>query len=124
MKRLRCLLVAAPMLLLPACSRETPRPTVLRSGDASERGREAAERLGCGSCHTIPWVQGAEALVGPPLDRFGSRSYVAGVLPNTRENLVRWIKDPPGVDKLTAMPNLRVNEQDARDLAEFLSGLR
>jgi cytochrome c1 len=79
---------------------------------------------GCASCHTIPGIAGADALVGPPLDRIASRTYVAGVLVNTPENLVRWIQDPPGVDPLTAMPNLRVNEADARDIATFLSTLR
>jgi cytochrome c1 len=38
--------------------------------------------------------------------------------------MVRWVKDPPGVDPLTAMPNLRVTDDDARDIAAFLYTLR
>jgi cytochrome c1 len=46
--------------------------------------------------------------------------YIAGRLQNTPENLARWIKDPKGVDDKTAMPNLGLDDQDARDIAAFL----
>jgi cytochrome c len=111
-------------LSLPACNDAEETSKLLVAGSAPERGRAAIERYGCASCHTIPWIQGADALVGPPLDRIASRSYIAGVLENTRENMVRWVKDPPGVDPLTAMPNLRVTDDDARDIAAFLYTLR
>jgi cytochrome c len=62
--------------------------------------------------------------VGPPLAGFGGRAYIAGVLPNTPENLLRWIQDPPGVDSLTAMPNLGVTSRDAVDIAEYLYTLQ
>jgi cytochrome c len=53
-----------------------------------------------------------------------SRSYVAGVLPNTPSNVIRWIQNPPGVDHLTAMPNLGVTDTDARDIASYLYTLK
>jgi cytochrome c1 len=62
--------------------------------------------------------------VGPSLERLGGRAYVGGVLPNTRENLVRWILNPPAVDPQTAMPNLHVSEADARDIAGYLYTLK
>src|SRR5437868_13487841 len=65
-----------------------------------QRGQAAIEHHGCASCHTIPGIQGANALVGPPLDHMARRVYVAGVLTNNRWNLVRWISDPPEVDPL------------------------
>jgi cytochrome c1 len=34
--------------------------------------------------------------------------------------LIRWIQDPPSIDPKTAMPNVRVTEADARDIAAFL----
>ncbi len=46
------------------------------------------------------------------------------MIPNSPENLVRWLLDPPQVDPLTAMPNLRLSEADARDVASFLATLR
>jgi cytochrome c1 len=48
------------------------------------------------------------------------QAYIAGVLPNTRENLVYWILEPHKVDPLTAMPDLGVTEEQARDMAAFL----
>lgn len=113
--------IAAALLALAGCQREDFPPP---ADPASARGMAAIARYGCGACHTIPRIRGADALVGPPLDRFGARMYVAGVMINTRDNVVRWILNPPGVDPMTAMPNLHVAEPDARDIASFLSTLR
>ena len=49
---------------------------------------------------------------------------VAGMLPNSPENVVRWIRNPKQVDGLTAMPNLNVSEADARDIAGYLYTLK
>jgi cytochrome c len=89
-----------------------------------ERGKIAIAHYGCASCHTIPGVRGAIGLVGPSLDRIASRTYIAGVLQNTQPNMLRWIRNPPQVDDKTAMPNLRVTEQDAKDIASFLYTLQ
>jgi len=98
-------------------------PMAVAGGDPAQ-GRAAVSRYGCGSCHVIPGIQGANGLVGPPLAGIASRVYIAGVLANTPENLMRWIQDPPSVDPLTAMPNTGVTEADARHLASFLYTLR
>ncbi|HEU4565694.1 MAG TPA: c-type cytochrome [Gemmatimonadaceae bacterium] len=94
------------------------------TGGTPERGREALKRYGCQSCHTIPGVTGADGLVGPPLAGIGKRVYIAGVLPNTPANLVKWIESPQAVDSLTAMPTLGVSASDARDMASYLYTLR
>ncbi|MFN2557733.1 MAG: cytochrome c family protein [Nitriliruptorales bacterium] len=80
----------------------------------------AIDTYGCGSCHTIPGIRGADGLVGPPLTRFYERPYIAGQLPNTPEDLVRWIMHPQEVAPGTAMPDLDVTEEDARAIADFL----
>jgi putative membrane protein len=91
----------------------------ITGGDA-KRGKEAIGRYGCGSCHTIPGVQGANGLVGPPLTKMALRTYIAGVLPNTPDNMQRWIHDPPAVDHQTAMPKLGVSDQDVQDITSYL----
>ena len=96
-----------------------PPHNIVPGGDAA-RGRVAAGRYGCGSCHVIPGIPGARGRVGPPLTHFGDRSYVAGALPNEPASLVRWIRDPQDVEPGTAMPDLGVTEQDARDIAAYL----
>jgi len=77
---------------------------------------------GCGACHTIPGVRGADATVGPPLGGLGERRTIAGVLPNTPDNLVRWLRDPQAVSPGNVMPNLGLGEPQARDIAAYLYG--
>ncbi len=88
------------------------------------QGKALIVSYGCGSCHTIPGVHGARGLVGPPLYFFGRRTMIAGELPNTPENLVRWLRNPPGVEPGTAMPNLGLNQNQAQDIAAYLDSLQ
>jgi cytochrome c len=121
-------LVLAAALALAACNDEAAmdarRAAAAMTGGDPERGATIARKYGCQACHTIPGVVGADGLVGPPLAGVASRSYLAGVLPNTPDNMVRWIRDPKGVDSLTAMPNTGVSESDARHIAAYLYTLR
>jgi cytochrome c2 len=125
-KQLLAIAWAAFILFMASCDRnnETERTARSMTGGEPGRGRAAITRYGCSACHTIPGIKGATALVGPPLDRIASRSYIAGVMPNSPENMIRWIENPPGIDRMTAMPNLGVNDQDARDIASYLYTLK
>lgn len=96
---------------------------IVAGGDAT-RGKAALQKYGCGSCHTIPGVDGATATVGPPLDFWSRRTYIAGEVPNTPEYLIRWIQAPQAIEPATAMPLLGVSRQDARDMAAYLYTLR
>jgi cytochrome c1 len=106
------------------CDTDAKKTARVMVGGDPDRGRTAIASYGCASCHTIPGVRGADALVGPPLTSMGARTYVAGMLQNTPDNLVRWIQDPPSVNPRTAMPNLRVTPADARDIATYLYTLQ
>lgn len=99
------------------------RAEVLAAGNA-QAGKAKIEYYGCPTCHTIPGIAGANGLVGPPLNRIASRVYIGGVLTNTPDNMVRWLRDPHAVDRLTAMPNMHIPENDARDIAAYLYTLR
>ena len=110
--------VAAAALLGACNSAEKPVTSTIGNADL---GKEAIEKYGCGSCHTIPGVKEADSLVGPPLTHFRERSFIAGQLANTEENLARWIRDPQGVEPGTAMPNLGVSAEDAENIAAYLS---
>ena len=95
-------------------------PVMYVPGANPERGRELIQKFGCGACHIVPGVRGAVGKAGPRLDRVSEQLYVAGVLPHTPQNLTFWIVDPKIADPQTAMPDLGVSEQDARDIAEYL----
>lgn len=92
-------------------------------GDAA-RGRAALAQYGCNGCHRIPGVTGAEVDVGPPLAGVARRQLIAGQIANSPDAMVRWLRDPQRIDPLTAMPNLGVTHQDARDMAAYLATLR
>ncbi len=77
-------------------------------------------QYGCRTCHVIPGVPGAVGKVGPSLASLAQRSYLAGTLPNTPENLVRWVMHPQHFQPGTAMPEMGVSEQDARRIGEYL----
>lgn len=90
----------------------------------ADRGRLAMYGYACIACHRVPGLVGPQADVGPPLAGMGSRRYIAGVLSNNSDNMVRWLRDPTQVDPLTAMPDLNVTEQDANDIAAYLETLK
>ena len=104
-----------------ACARDT---TSAVAGGSVHRGEATLAEMGCGTCHTIAGVTGAHGLVGPPLTGVGARSILAGEVPNTPENMIRWVRDPQAIEPNTAMPNLGVTEQQARDIAAYLYTLR
>lgn len=79
---------------------------------------------GCGTCHVIPGVRGADGTIGPPLTHLARRTHIAGMLPNRFDNLVRWIQVPQAFRPGTAMPQLPVDLEEARDMAAHLSRLR
>jgi cytochrome c1 len=94
------------------------------NGGNPTNGRHLLYSYSCGSCHVIPGVAEADGTIGPPLRGFGSRVYIAGIQPNTPENLLRWIAQPQEVQPGNAMPDLGVTEEQARDIAAYLYTLR
>ena len=58
--------------------------------------------------------------MAPPLIGISQRSYLAGMLENTPENLRRWIQHPRQVNPHTAMPEQGVTDRDASDIAAYL----
>jgi cytochrome c2 len=107
-----------------ACTHGEADAMALTQGGDAARGKELIRSYGCGSCHTIPRVTGAESTVGPSLQGEATRAYIAGVTPNMPDNMIRWLMDPPSIDEKTAMPNLHVTATDARDIAAYIYTLQ
>jgi cytochrome c len=111
------------VLLVGGCSAAPlTRSQQVGSGEP-EIGRRLLSDYGCVSCHVVPGIDAEPAYVGPPLDHWGKRSYIAGALSNNEQNLVRWITGPQDVEPGTAMPDLDVSEQDATNIAAYLLSL-
>ena len=90
------------------------------TGGDSRRGEAMFIQYGCGSCHAMSGVRTATGMVGPPLDGIALRVIVGGHLANTPDNMERWIRYPQQVSPGTAMPDLHVGAEDARDITAFL----
>ncbi len=117
-------LAVTAVFVLSACSAAdgvngVPEPRPAPNSSVSS-GRRLIAQFGCGSCHTIPGVPGADAMAAPPLNNFYERTYIAGRLPNNEANLMLWIEDPQKIWPGNAMPNLGVTPAQARDIASYL----
>jgi cytochrome c1 len=112
-------LAALAMAFVLAGCGGKPRPPGGVVGDP-ERGKLALTQYACRACHMIPGVTGSDVYVGRPLEGLARRRTIAGMLPTSQANLVRWIRDPQAIDPRTAMPNLGVSERDAQDISAYL----
>jgi putative membrane protein len=111
----------APVLI--GCEQQQVSDIANFGGDA-HRGALLTKQYGCGGCHSIPDISGADGNVGPPLMHVGTRTYLAGVLPNSPENMSRWIQDPQKVLPGNAMPTMNISQNEARDITAFLYSLK
>jgi cytochrome c2 len=107
---------------LSGCDQDGARSSWALSGAHAERGPALMKSHGCAACHTIPGMENARGQVGPPLVQFGRRAFIAGVLSNNPDNLVKWLRSPQSVIPGNAMPNTGLTEEDARDIAAYLYG--
>lgn len=111
--------------LLPGCGEQRARERAARlTGGDPGRGPDLIRKYGCSACHAIPGIEGTHGTIGPPLHGIGSRSHLAGRLPNTPENLMRWIEDPQSIARGTAMPDAGMSHAEAQDIAAYLYTLR
>jgi cytochrome c2 len=119
------LAVLAIPVLLAACGDSNPveAQTLSAPGDVKS-GRQLIHDFGCGSCHTIPGINEADAMVGPPLNAWSRRIYIAGLLRNTPPNLATWIQHPQQIVPGNAMPDMGITQRQAQDIAAYLYTLR
>lgn len=114
-------LIALHAMPRPASAAETSYQP--RIGDPSQGARLIAQ-LGCGGCHTVPGIAGADGNVGPPLERMGRRVFIVGLIRNSPENLAAWLLDPQRFVPGNAMPDLGITPDQAADIAAYLGTLR
>ena len=82
-------------------------PVRCRTGGNARHGRELTKTYGCGACHIVPGVTGRERPGRTSASLFSAaRTMIAGELPNSPENLDRWIENPLAIEPGTAMPDL------------------
>ncbi|WHY72110.1 cytochrome c oxidase subunit II [Fictibacillus enclensis] len=80
----------------------------------------------CLSCHaTSSAVSANQGKEGPNLADFGDRKRVAGFLPNTEKNVLKWLKNPKKVKPGTEMPKAKgLSNEDYAALSAYLKTLK
>jgi len=88
------------------------------------RGRDLFMHTRCAVCHTVRGSDAA-AQTAPDLTHIATRSTLgAGTLPNTPDNLGRWIRDPQSVKPGNQMPPTPLNADEVEALVAYLETLR
>jgi cytochrome c oxidase subunit 2 len=91
--------------------------------ELAKKGGELFSQTACVGCHTIRGVSGGA--IGPDLTHVGSRNMLAaGIVANTPENMVRWLKNPQAVKPGVLMPNLGLTDDQAKALTAYLMTLK
>jgi len=89
----------------------------------SRQGQGIFMARGCADCHTVRGTQ-AVGNLGPDLTHFADRLTLgAGIAPNTRENLARWIVAPHSMKAGNLMPATSLSEDELSALLAYLESL-
>ena len=97
-------------------------PAVEPTGDAAT-GKTLFETNACVGCHTVRGV--STGTLGPDLTHFGSRrTLAAGMVPNTPEHLVAWVRNAPALKPGVKMPPFAFSDEQARALSVYLMSLK
>ena len=126
--RARAVVLLLVLPFLAACQNQAaPAPSGGAPTGAAATGKQLFVSKGCIACHRAPGVPEAQGTIGPNLRGEGDPTghpQIAGAIPNTPENMVRWLLNPPAVKPGTAMPNLGLTQDEAQSLAAFVETLK
>lgn len=97
------------------------------SSALDERGKPGAllfQKKTCVSCHSIQGISDS-AYIGPDLTHLASRkTLLSGMLPNTKENLKIWLKDPQKLKSGANMPNFNLSPDELESMVSFLEEMK
>ncbi|MBM4343293.1 MAG: cytochrome c oxidase subunit II [Deltaproteobacteria bacterium] len=105
-------------------------PAAAPAGADMERGAKLFKDKTCPTCHIVKGLEGAESAspsmtTGPNLTHVGSRMTIAAnTLPNTADNLAKWILDPQAVKPGAKMTKIAMTPDEAKAIAAFLTSLK
>jgi cytochrome c oxidase subunit 2 len=112
------MLLVGLLLLIAGAELTHARPADSQSGSA-ERGRTLFGSY-CGACHRMQGISVATGVIGPDLTGWESQPLIAGVAPNTPQNLARWLTNPQTVKADAIMLPLGLTSAQVDDLVAFL----
>jgi mono/diheme cytochrome c family protein len=97
-------------------------PTEAPITNLAETGKLIVTQGACSSCHAVSGTQ-ARGNVGPALDGIANRR-IAGVLDFSRDNVKRWVSNPPQHKPGTPMPPYSFQDRYLDAIAAYLETLR
>ena len=87
-------------------------------------GRAAFLGQSCVNCHRVRGTP-AQGTYAPDLTHLMSRKTLAsGMVPNTPENLRRWVADPQQIKPGCLMPAFGLSDRERDDIVRYLLTLR
>lgn len=117
---LACILAAVAAVASWSAQQQSERVARAMTGGDPARAPEIMRRYGCGGCHTIAGIPGADGQVGPQLSGLLHRVYIGDGVANSPDHLVQWIIAPRQFSPRSAMPVTGISEAEARDVAAYL----
>jgi cytochrome c2 len=117
---LACAAIAAAVAAGWSSRHQAERVARAMTGGDPVRAPEIMRRYGCGGCHTISGIPGADGQVGPQLSGLIHRVYIGGSQTNSPDHLIQWIVAPQQLSPHSAMPAAGLSEAEARDVAAYL----
>jgi cytochrome c2 len=114
------ILVAGIVILMLLVSQESHPPVWTVPNGDPDKGKQLIVSYGCFSCHAIGGIREAKGRVGPKLMDIQEQIYIGGVLPNSADSMISWIIHPQQFSPRSAMPDLGVSENQARDITAYL----
>ena len=87
-------------------------------------GRRLFMENACANCHTIRGTTAAGRFA-PDLTHLMSRKTIAsGIVPNTREYLLQWVRDPQTLKVGCNMPDMKLTNDEVRTIVDYLLTLK
>ena len=94
------------------------------SDPALSSQRAVFESLSCVNCHAVKGTASVGTF-GPDLTHLMSRATLAsGMIPNTKEKLRDWIKDPQSIKPGCLMPDMQLSDAQLDAVVAYLTSLK
>ncbi len=86
-----------------------------------KKGEELVSSIGCFACHQVQPQKTDQARNAENLHREHGPNLIGLGSKTSKEWIYSWLKDPNRYHPQTRMPNLRLSDQEAADIAQYLS---
>lgn len=122
--KMALLVIAEPQEQYDAWAEQQRRPAAAPTTASAIAGQKLFLGTTCVSCHTVRGTS-AQATLGPDLTHFASRRTIAaGTLPNSREHLAAWVRDPQKFKLMANMPSSPLSGDQLQAVVHYLETLK